>query len=49
MSQMMSCSISKVRCNNLVIPEKASFKIAKEIVFPTDCNLFYIAVVLKKI
>lgn len=41
--------ITKVRCNNLVVPEKASFKIPKEIVFPTDFNLFYTAAVLESI
>ncbi|SHJ44393.1 Nucleotide-binding universal stress protein, UspA family [Arenibacter nanhaiticus] len=33
--------LTKVRCNTMVIPEKVTFKIPKEIVFPTDFTTFY--------
>jgi len=33
--------ITKVKCPVLVVPEKAVFKVPREIAFPTDYNLFY--------
>ncbi|SKB59070.1 universal stress protein [Maribacter arcticus] len=41
--------ITKVRCNNLVVPEKARVNIPMEIVFATDFNLSYSAAVLETI
>ncbi|PKP26542.1 MAG: universal stress protein [Bacteroidetes bacterium HGW-Bacteroidetes-2] len=39
--------ITKVKCNALVIPDKAHYQSIKEIAFPTDYNLFYPASVLR--
>ncbi|MDY8134938.1 universal stress protein [Aquimarina sp. 2201CG5-10] len=33
--------ITKVKCPVLVVPEKASYTLPKEIAFPTDYNLYY--------
>ena len=33
--------INKVKCPALVVPEKAKYKVPKEIAFPTDYNIFY--------
>ncbi|MGB5818971.1 MAG: universal stress protein [Saonia sp.] len=33
--------ITKVQCNTLVIPEAVSYHKPKEVVFPTDYNIFY--------
>lgn len=41
--------ITKVKCNALVIPDKASFDHIKEIAFPTDYNMFYPASILRTI
>ncbi len=41
--------ITKVKCPVLVVPEKAVFKIPKEIAFPTDYNLFYQTKILSSI
>jgi len=41
--------ITKVKCQVLVVPEKAVFKVPKEIAFPTDYNLFYQTKILNSI
>ena len=33
--------ITRVRCNTLVVPEKANFRKLNSITFPTDFNIFY--------
>lgn len=41
--------ITKVACNVLVVPEKATVSIPKKIVFPTDYNLFYTHPILESV
>ncbi len=41
--------ITKVKCPVLVVPEKATFSIPKEIAFPTDFNIFYQTNILSSI
>ncbi|MET6989906.1 universal stress protein [Sediminicola arcticus] len=38
--------ITKVKCNTLAVPVKATFSNLKEIAFPTDYNIFYSARIL---
>ncbi|MGW9685766.1 universal stress protein [Flagellimonas sp. 2504JD1-5] len=41
--------ITRVRCNTLIVPEKAQFKPLQRIAFPTDFNIFYTPKVLKSL
>ncbi|WP_190811018.1 universal stress protein [Flagellimonas sp. S3867] len=41
--------ITRVRCNTLVVPEKAQFIPLQRITFPTDFNIFYTPKVLKSL
>ncbi len=41
--------ITKVKCNTLVVPEKASFVVPKEIAFPTDFSLSHNLQILQPI
>ncbi|SNZ00743.1 universal stress protein [Flagellimonas pacifica] len=41
--------ITRVRCNSLIVPEKAQYKPLRSIAFPTDFNIFYTPKVLKSL
>lgn len=41
--------ITKVKCPVLIVPENATFKVPKEIAFPTDYNIFYQTKILNDI
>ncbi len=41
--------ITKVRCNTLMVPENVVLKQPKEVVFPTDFNIFYSLSILQSI
>ncbi len=49
MGSNTGATLTRVRCNTLVVPEMAGFEKLKNITFPTDFNIFYSPKILKSI